>query len=162
MRASTVSDQTERVYKAEDGMMWLPEYAEQMSLDAIKEFIADIFHTRWFHSHFHPGDCRVFVHDGRGARRAIGKCDFHTEDIHLTFPRCLRQKLIVLHELTHAVAGGGHDGWFCSAYLKLVRRFMGDDAWEELRWQFQYLGVRFRCPPSPRSEYDEDTGVFLG
>jgi len=154
MKSPQAPDQTDRVYEAEDWVFWLPQYAEQMSLDAIKEFIADIFQTRWFRSRFCRGTCRVFVHDGRGARRAIGKCDFDTDDVHLTFPRCLRQKLNVLHELAHAASGGGHDGWFCSTYLKLVRRFMGRDAWEELRWQFQLAGVKYRCPPCP-SECDE-------
>ena len=142
------------MYEAETYMFWHEPYSVQMSMDAIKEFLADIFQTPWFRRRFFRGDCRVFVHDGRGARRAIGKCNDDTGDVHLTFPRVLRQKLIVLHELAHAATGGGHDGWFCSVYLKLVRRFMGDEAWDDLRSTFGYLNVKCRCPPSPR-ECDE-------
>jgi putative metallohydrolase (TIGR04338 family) len=147
-------DQTDRVYEAETYMFWYEPYNAQMSLDGIKEFLADIFDDPWFRRRFCRGECRVFVHDGRGARRAIGKCDFDTGDIHLTFPRHSRQKLIVLHELAHAATGGGHDSWFCSVYLKLVRRFMGDGAWDDLRSTFRSQEVKFRCPPTP-GECDE-------
>jgi len=147
-------DQTDRVYEAESRILWYPPYSIELSLDEIHEFLAVILCTPWFYHRFWRGGGQLFIHDGRGARRAIGKCDFDTGDIHLTFPRGLRQKLIVLHELAHALTEGGHSGWFCSVYLKLVRRFMGDAAWEELRWQFECLGVKSRCPPSP-CEYDD-------
>lgn len=66
---------------------------------------------------------------------------------------------MVLHELAHGLVGGGHDGRFCSTYLKLVRRFMGQEAWFFLKYHFDCLEVKCRHPP--RYEYDLGTGEIV-
>lgn len=142
------------VYAAEDMLLREPKYSRQMSLAEIRDFVADVVRTRWFRNRFSYTCGTVMIHDGRGAQRAIGRHDLDSLTCHLTFPRKLRQKLIVLHELAHGLSGGGHGGWFCSTYLQLVRRFMGVPAWEDLRWSFSFWDVKVRSPSThlPKSE----------
>ncbi len=87
--------------------------------------------------------CKGFcVFDGRGSQLARGR--FVNGEFHLTLPRWARVELIILHELAHCLSWDGHGPVFCSYYLKLVRRFMGEEMYVELRDWFDDFGVKRR------------------
>ena len=73
---------------------------------------------------------------------------------HVSIPRALRCELFVLHELAHALTFGGHGPEFCSAYLKLIRRFMGREVFEDLRFNFRANDVKYRRPPTRKWAYE--------
>lgn len=90
----------------------------------------------------------VRVTDGRARQSAcaVGKAE-------IRLPRWARSKLVILHELAHiAMARAGHEfeaahGWrFCSTQLRLVRRFMGVAAHDELRAAFREHKVKYKEP----------------
>ena len=88
------------------------------------------------------------VHDGRGSTAASGR---ERDGVcHISLPRDLRFKLIVLHEITHGLGYYGHGREFCSTYLRLVRRFLGRELARNLRIAFTLEGVRHRRRRSPK------------
>jgi len=146
--------QKESVYTAENLLMYLmPEYSEQMSLAEIVAFVDRVTATQWFCQRFWPPDWAFNVRDGRGYHRALGWWDHDRRIAHLSFPRNLRQRLIVLHEIAHCFppSGSSHGRVFCAAYLALVKRFLGREPWEELRESFDAFGVKYRARSSPET-----------
>jgi hypothetical protein len=58
-------------------------------------------------------------------------------------PDC--NKLISLHEIAHILTPGEwHSRVYVNAYLKLVKRFLGKEAWAELKSNFRKNGVKWQ------------------
>jgi putative metallohydrolase (TIGR04338 family) len=145
-----------RVYEAEELVFASSRGRRFRTCGDIADWLTYIFGTRWFRNRYRLYR-RFAVHDGRGDSMARGWSD---DDFvcHLSIVRALRCELFVLHELAHALAFDSHGPEFCSTYLKLVRRFMGREVFENLRFNFQANGVKYRRPPTPIREkwaYDD-------
>jgi putative metallohydrolase (TIGR04338 family) len=135
-----------RVYEAENIVFPSSLGRRFRTCGEIADWLTYIFTTRWFRNH-HRLYHRFEIHDGRGDHMARGWSD---DDFvcHLSIIRALRCELFVLHELAHALTFGGHGPEFCSTYLKLVRRFIGREAFENLRFTFRANDVKYRHPPT--------------
>ena len=62
-------------------------------------------------------------------------------------PKEYRNELILLHEITHGITPrecAFHGSEFCGCYLKVVRTFMGDDFFVDLRYTFNRLGIKYQ------------------
>jgi putative metallohydrolase (TIGR04338 family) len=114
-------------------------------INDLRDHVAWLTATKWLQNQGFDYEV-VIVKDGRGLRRAT--CAVDSNRCILSFPRESRTELTVLHEVAHALSGDGHGPWFCSIYLKLVRRFMGQGEAELLRDEFCYLRIKHRlCAP---------------
>lgn len=137
------SDQTTRVYSAE---CWVKARKGGVftSLDEIHHWLTRIFSTRWFRNRY-PGVDGFRVHHGGGSSAARGGA---IDGIcHLYLPRWSRRKFFVLHELAHGLADDDWDGHgpnYCSEYLRLINRFLGSEARNELKIAFEMFDVRYR------------------
>lgn len=95
----------------------------------------------WYYRKTKP---RIDVGDGRGRRRA------HGGGTTIKLPRWTRRTYVILHELAHTMQfeQPWHGRQFAAIYLDLVKRWMGQDAWEKLRDEFRKHKVRYsarRC-----------------
>lgn len=85
----------------------------------------------------------VVVKDGRGSPH--GRAGRYEIDL----PRWSRNRWVILHELAHVArptareGAAAHGREFCSIYLKLVKRFIGEAQAIALRQQFVAHHVRF-------------------
>jgi putative metallohydrolase (TIGR04338 family) len=80
-----------------------------------------------------------------------GCADYAAGTIVLPMLKYHRRQSYIIHECAHFITNHyyGSDiaahGWqFCDIYLDLVRHFMGKEAYEALKSEFQFEGVRYR------------------
>jgi putative metallohydrolase (TIGR04338 family) len=126
------------VYSAEEWLKPTTFGVKYKTLEEVDSWLTTVFDDSWFEGRFREA-CDLYgftLHDGRGSRCATG--DYKYGFCHLTLPRFARNQLIVLHELSHAlaIASGNHDGHkrgFCRIYLSLVGNFLGHAASADLR-----------------------------
>jgi putative metallohydrolase (TIGR04338 family) len=141
-------DQSERVYWAEESVQPATNGRYFESMGEVTTWVQAILVSAWFQNRY-PSVLEIRLRDGRGNRRAW--CWQHDEEWLITLPRPYRYELMILHELSHVVAGTNHDREFCATYLEFVRRFLGKAAWEDLLLQFVLERVvhRRRRQPNP-------------
>ena len=118
---------------------------------ACQAYVDRVLGSRWYRGAFRYGPDRVLVTDGRGARRALA---YGWRRIGL--PRWARQPAVILHELAHCTVAAGsaagaiprrhaaHGPEFVAVYLRLVGRWMGDEAARTLRASIVAHRVRHR------------------
>lgn len=112
--------QMSKVYRAEREWWKTFRGPADLSLEQIETLARQIMTAHGM------GNMPLKIRDGRGHRNATayrsryGWCE-------LTFPRWSRSRAVVCHEVAHLVAGTdmGHGWSFCSAYVRIVREFMG-------------------------------------
>lgn len=131
---SLISDyQANRLYLAERVL------DEEKSITAIIDFFEYVVNDSWFKKKF--PDCRPeinFVTCG-GSYAEINRIVISLEHL---------MRSTVLHELAH-IAGLKRVRWpyhgvsFCRRYLRLVRRYMGDDSYNKLKKSFRSCKVNF-------------------
>lgn len=121
---------------------------DEMNVEEMQAFVNDILRTRWFKNRYALN--WVTVKDGRGRRKAGG--DYWGRCIKM--PRWSRRPIVVLHELVHVLLNPRihpyHGEEFCGWYLALVRRFISEDAYKELRQHMQDVGVKVGAMPKPK------------
>lgn len=135
--------QRERVYAAERRLYGRD--VAPVSIEAARAFVRKIEADRWTIRHY--GVRRIDVSDGtprqRRPRGGSGR---------IRLPVGHRGPWITLHEVAHCLAGAHDGGWhgprFARTYLALVRHFLGDVAWRNLRSAFKEEGVRYRRSPT--------------
>jgi putative metallohydrolase (TIGR04338 family) len=122
----------------------LPELAD------VRAYVLKVQTDKWFVRHF--GRCRFTVKDGRGMSRTTGYAHGWT----ITIPRRSRCRWIVLHELAHCLQTGSvqaHGPEYVRTYLRLVRHFLGREAWRALYRECKArkvkMQVRRRRPLAP-------------
>lgn len=140
--------QRSRVYKAERRhSQWT--YNGGMELDEVKDFVKEICNSRWYKNRAGRASY-IKVKDGRGRTHAGG--NYHYKQVKL--PRWSRSRMVILHELAHTAVNHdkvpAHGREFCGWYLALVRRFVSEDAYKELRQHMQDVGVKVGAMPKPR------------
>jgi putative metallohydrolase (TIGR04338 family) len=164
-KPKTLDPQRELVYEAESAFeSYGEDRDEQMSLEEIHAFVEHVITSPWFRKRFWLRDLKVVIRDGRGRCTAWARYDRKAQTAYLSFPRKMRSKCVVLHEIAHVAAPGSeaaHGRSFCATYLELVRRFMGRDAWEELRTMFEGTEVKFRRPPERSFHFADRFLTFL-
>lgn len=160
----TLDPQRELVYEAESAFEFCGEDRdEQMSLEEIHAFVEHVITRPWFRKRFWLRDLKVVIRDGRGSCIAWARYDRKPQTAYLSFPRKMRSKYVVLHEIAHVAAPGSeapHGPSFCATYLELVRRFMGREAWEDLREMFKISEIKCRRPPSRAFRFEDPLEVF--
>ena len=136
--------QCSKVYKAE---RTLPQHSQNgMSIEDVREFVDKIMDSRWLKGKYPDAYeyGKVVVKDGRGRRKA-GGCHSY-----ITMPKWSRSKMIVLHELAHAITErecgyppvAWHGREFCSIFIALVRRWMGKDVGRDLKAAYKKYRVK--------------------
>ena len=135
--------QRQRVYNAEIDLR--VEYHRDRqylsTMPELQEWVDDVVSSRWFQNRWPVSE--VIVKDGRGRRKAYGDAYLRygqwTGEI--CMPRWSRYKLIILHELAHTATVvqypyadiAAHGREFCSNFLQLVGRWIGNDVKHELK-----------------------------
>lgn len=90
---------------------------------------------------------KVTVGPGKGHRKATAYGLSHIE-----LPIWARKDWVILHELAHCLTDAmyartaPHGREFCSVYLKLVKRFLGDEWAEKLKESFREHRVKWTLP----------------
>ncbi len=94
-----------------------------------------------------PNDTYLNLKDGHGTRRARGGA--HGAEIRINLPHWARHPIVILHEIAHTITpmdryiAASHGRQFCSNYLALIKRWMGRDAWLEMKEQFRMKRVKY-------------------
>lgn len=67
----------------------------------------------------------------------------------ITIPMWARQKIVVLHEVAHAIVhpkyGGKHGRFWARTFLELVKFEMGEEAYKVLKVAYRAEGVKFNA-----------------
>jgi len=133
--------QRSKVYKAE----WrIPNRGKKFeTMDEVNAYVEHICRSSFWKKM--KGARAIDIKDGRGRRSA---CAFDT--ITIALPKWARQEIVILHELTHTLVNFDyhnpvpcHGREFTSTMLKLVKRYMGKKAHEELKASFKQLNVHY-------------------
>jgi putative metallohydrolase (TIGR04338 family) len=106
-------------------------------------FLADVIETPWFRHRWPQWSVNnIELRDGRGTRWARGGSG------RLILPYWARTRWVILHELSHVVAGSNaKHGWlFCAVFLELITMYLGEDAGRRLRNAFRQTRCKFRKP----------------
>lgn len=129
-------NQRSKVYKAER----LHTEFEKHRIEDIKEVKKFVYKTLALKSVSKYWTPKPKIKDGRGCRRATGSARA------LTFPKWSRTKMVILHELAHAVTPS-HYAWhgkeFCANFYYLVKVAMGKDSAHELAMKYNECNVDF-------------------
>ncbi len=142
--------QRSKVYKAETAAGFDKHQPDPdlRDMPALVRFVRRVWRSKRLRAAWPKcgGDPPV-VRDGRGHRNATGSA------YRVTLPVWSRNRLVVLHELAHAVthrqygwATAGHGHEFCAVFLKLVLWHLGRDAHDRLKAGFKAHRVKFRPP----------------
>ncbi len=141
--------QRARLYRAEDAV---PRGRELATVDAMQGFVdAVVASVSWQRVPDAPRS--IVVRDGRGRRGACAEGCWHGAVLRI--PRWARCERILLHELAHAATPNEcapHGPEFAGRYLALVRRFVSESLWEELRGLFITHRVAFTHSDGVESE----------
>ncbi len=132
-------NQRQRVYNAErTTTMWTsPERIDD--IHALRKYVKKICKSAWYRRRFvrYP---LIEVGDGRRRRKAGGGWG------EINMPRWSRFKLVILHEMAHAVHTyqPWHGREFCKIYLAMVKKWIGKEAYAGLKLAFDEHGVKYR------------------
>jgi putative metallohydrolase (TIGR04338 family) len=133
-----------------------------VALSELREWINDtVVTSRWFHSRWPLGGV-IRLKDGRGRRRACAYPIFTNYHLNSNYsqpspkggviklPRWSRTRIIALHELAHIIIRwhfpykvAAHGKEFCGVYLQLVKRWMGQEYYLQLRSAFKETGAKY-------------------
>lgn len=114
-----------------------------------QEYVNRITRTRWWKNR--GGPPFVLVKDGRGTTWAKAWDPYTTakgEDRPATInlPRWARDPIVVLHELAHLLTlatEAAHGPTYCTNYLALTKRFLGEETHRILRDSFKNHNVKW-------------------
>ncbi len=115
-----------------------------MSTHEVREFVEKIMRSRWWKSRM-PYVHHLHLKDGRGTRWARGYSI--GSSLVLNLPRWARYPLIILHEMAHGMLPGKrispHGRRFCANFLDLIKRWMGREAWFEMKDCYKTQRVKY-------------------
>lgn len=116
-----------------------------MTIHEVGEYVGKIMRSRWWKSRM-PNVRFLDLVDGRGTRWATGSR--RAAWIFLNIPRWARQPLIILHELAHCMTGPDflhpfHGREFCANHLDLIKRWLGREAWLEMKECYKDKRVKY-------------------
>lgn len=139
--------QRKKLYLAEDSLRHHPANDKLPTVPEMQAFVDKLLAEAWSRRRF--GNANVEVHDGRGRSRAGGSRKTWRGPAWITMPTWSRSKLIVCHELAHALAGeneAAHGPEFTRRYLELVEHVLSDGAARMLRERFVQARVKVGPP----------------
>lgn len=155
--------QRAKVYRAE-AFVKVPKAHERLDeVKDVQEWVDELTDTPWWASYMLPSEnlkkhrqrknlyTSIIVTDGRSRRSAAGGLG------RIRMPRWSRTKLVILHEIGHAIQTEepAHGRQFAGIYLDLVRRFLGKEAARQLKQGYVKSHVRSsprRKPTRPGGE----------
>ncbi len=119
-----------------------------MTCEEVKSHIAIVLNSYWWSSKMPYGVSLTKLNDGRGTNSAMVRF-WPGLKFELTIPRWARQRLVILHELSHvmtAMVGGvdDHGPIFCANFLNLVERWLGEPAYIEMESLFDKHKIESR------------------
>ena len=131
-----------KLYRAERELADLDEKIGKGTIAEAEAYVVSVWNTRWMRDHFPLAQLHAEprVVDGRGTRRATGSL------YRLNLPRWSRTKLVVLHEIAHAVTPNwcaAHGREFAANFIKLVQHYMGVETARALKQAFRANGVKY-------------------
>lgn len=137
--------QRQRVYDAErEAFTTDGHFKEVFSFHETKSFVAAIIQSSYYREL--NGWKRIKVKDGRRCRNAY----YYPCQRAVTFPKWSRNKYVVCHELSHALAhrilkneSGGHHGTFCAVYASIIGEMVSLTDALRLIEMFDKHGVRY-------------------
>lgn len=175
-------NQRQKVYDAEQratGWHYAPA-STLMTIEQCQAFVDRVLATKWLAN---QEDMRmqlslirrkggVIVFAGSGTNASIddrigtsyGWAVKTTDRPSISMARQSRQKMVLLHELSHLLqpSGSAAHGWqFCSIELRLVRHFLGKEAYDKLKAEFKAGRVRFTKPRAKRELTPEQRAVLV-
>jgi hypothetical protein len=157
--------QRQKVYDAERFVTTRRQFG---SLDEVKQFISTVVGSRWWKTKY-PFARREFkfIVGPDWWRASMGWMGT------LVLPKSKWNDFVVLHELTHVAMykhrlgrnSPAHGRVFCNHLLQIIRRFAGDQSWEELKEGFKAKRVKWvvfshKPPGNPHiRDYLPEVGV---
>lgn len=144
-------NQRSKLYKAEH-VLW-DDSKKFQTIGECEEYIKTVLRSRWFKNRY-PHKEKLVLGDGRGMRRATAGSWLETNTVDISLPRWSRMEAVILHELSHNVSPmfkAAHGPEFASNFLSLVLRFMGRNAWVQLRESYKKHRVKWRINGGPES-----------
>lgn len=143
--------QRQRVYDAEREVEDFDRPADGMdapfSIHETRAFVRTITRSRWWRNRTRRFYWNVPVKDGRGRRNGGG-----TPDGYITMPRWSRTPMVICHELAHVATPANkaaHGRTYCGWYLALVRQFVSEEAYQQLRDALKRRRVKTAGMPKP-------------
>lgn len=145
--------QRSKVYAAEqEWRAWFrdnyPQHWISNDMGSSIKFVDKVLASKWFQSLADKLDRRmvtVEVLDGRGRRSAAS----YSWRNAITVPTNMRNKPVLLHELTHQLLRrhkvAAHGPEFAALMLRMVQHFLGKDAASYLRQNYRKHRVRTRA-----------------
>ena len=109
-------------------------------MEQLEDYLWSVLENRYVQSKYPiareiiAGTKKLKVSAGQGHRRAITKRE--PDFTRVTFPRKMRCKWVVLHELAHVLTPweyAGHGREFCRTYLHLIKLFFGEETQNKLK-----------------------------
>ncbi len=181
--------QRSKLYDAERCLQRFDTMTGSVELDAVAAFYDKVTRTKFFRSLWQemtgreiPKGAILFrLAGGRGARGGFlgyvrdpdppcptcGAKRFTVRPrVFVKAPHWARKDHLLLHELAHCVTLAmrteiaSHGREFVRVYLRLVRRFVGEDAHTALRDEFRKRGVRWYPRREKRALTEEQRGVL--
>lgn len=153
--------QKSRLYASEWEVFGWPKM-EFESMEQLEEYLWRVLENRWVQSNFPiareivAGTQKIKVSAGQGHRRAITKRE--PDFFRVSFPRQMRCRWVVLHELAHVLTPweyAGHGREFARAYLYLVKKFFGREMENKLKaamkkhnCKYSKTHTRWKNPPT--------------
>jgi len=130
--------QRQKMYRAEDAV---PISHKLGSLEDCREFLREVLDSTWFIDHFGVQEVRLERHSGY--RRSYANRTFKL----IRLQKVHQNKRILLHELTHLLIPrphAGHGRLFCRIYLELVRVFISEEEYMDLKGAFDKFRVGYK------------------
>jgi hypothetical protein len=148
--------QRQKVYNSERQVnAYLRESDLLVTVTEIQVFVNSIITSSWLRKHFSRLPIllsnNIEVRPGKGRRNAAGA------SWAIWMPLWSRYKIIILHELSHSLCANmgfskyktdfAPHGWqFCGVLLALVKKYLGEDDFLDLKDKFKKNRVRFTAP----------------
>lgn len=159
-------NQKQRLYRAERILQDPKSSMKVMTIPECQKFVNRVLARKSIIKTY--GKRYITVEYGKGGGRASGGF-FSGRVIRLGV--WARQPAVILHEITHHLAGfeNQHGPEFATVMLDLVRRVLGKEAHEKLLASYAYQGVkvkgksgkaqRARCPKSRKAWMEEQAKI---
>lgn len=156
MIARRRDSQRSRVYDAEQDTRfhWGGNWTDSDWLERAQDYCTRIIASKWWAKNVGHG-WTVELRSIRGRRafyRGSGVVDL---------PRSRANRATLIHELGHhgqkSHKGGWHGPYFTSLHLRLVRRWLGREAWKELREAYRKHRVHYRAPNGTGRKHGSQT-----
>jgi putative metallohydrolase (TIGR04338 family) len=143
MMKKETRDQAGKLYAAES--LAFQKNSQDMTLQECQKFINKVLNRNYVKSNY-PFSSKIVALDGRGGRSAYAT--YRNREYVICLPLWARNEFIILHEIAHHLVNVerrfGHDSYFATCLLDLVRNVLGREDAMTLQAAFHLKGVKVR------------------